>query len=249
MPIRCAFLFALLAALGFTRPALAHPHAWISVRTTVFVNEKGEATALREHWLFDKMYSAYAIEDFNPNKNGKFDAKDLIPLAKENLSNLKEYGYFTVFENGDGKAVGFKELKDIASVFEKVPALSKKKEIIYATPKGQPANPPPSDSKQISMDFTLTLNAPVDLRAKGAVYRIYDPTYYVDMTHVDHNAVKFVSEKDGKELSSCHAKVELPKIDTAMLFNAAALDKNAKGPADLGYYFSEKVTLSCSQPK
>jgi ABC-type uncharacterized transport system substrate-binding protein len=69
------------------------------------------------------------------------------------------------------------------------------------------------------------------------------------MAHYQHNAVTFIREADGKEISSCQAKVELPKVDQSMIFNAAALDRNATAPKDFGYYFSEKVTLTCSPSK
>jgi ABC-type uncharacterized transport system substrate-binding protein len=239
----------ILILLAYSPAASAHPHAWISVRTTIFLNDKGEATAIREHWLFDKMYSVYASKDFNPNKNGKFTAKDLLPLAQQNISNLKDYNYFTVFEGNDGKSVTFKEAKDIASSFEIAPPNEKKKVIIYALPRGQVANDTlPSGIKQIAMDFTVPLATPINLRPGKAVYRIYDPTYYTDIDHFEQNPVTFVNEKDGKEITTCKSKVELPKVDQGMLFSAASLDKKDNAaPKDLGYYFSEKVTLSCSQ--
>jgi ABC-type uncharacterized transport system substrate-binding protein len=237
-----------MLVMAFASPAHAHPHAWISVKVIVYVNEKGEVTALREHWLFDKMYSAYAVRDFNPNKNGKFTDKDLLPLAQENVSNLKSYAYFTVFEDGHGKSVGLKEAKDVASSYETLSS-SKEKVIVYATPKGPMRVDPKASSKQIAMDFTVSLAMPVDLRMNPAVYRIYDPTYYTDIGHYEHHPVTFVSEKDGKEIGGCRAQVELPKVDEKMLFSAAALDKNAVGPDNLGYYFSEKVMISCSAPK
>jgi len=206
---------------------------------------------MREHWLFDKMYSAYASRDYNPNKNGKFEAKDLLPLAKENISNLKDYNYFTVLEDKDGKAIKFKDVQDIASEFETPPPTSKKNVVIYAVPKGVK----PDDDKtlagtqQIAMDFTVEFTEPIDLRKQTATYRIYDPTYYTDMTHYDQHPVTFVSDKDNKEITACHAKVEFPKVDQSMIFSATALDWNKNAPKDFGYYFSEKVTLSCQPPQ
>lgn len=248
--MRRSTLSLILMMLAYAPAASAHPHAWISVRTTIFMNDKGEATAIREHWLFDKMYSTYASADYNPNKNGKFTEKDLLPLAQQNVSNLKDYNYFTVVEGNDGKSVGLKEAKDIASNFEVAPPTKKKKVIIYAVPRGMAANDTmPAGIKQIAMDFTIPLAMPINLRTGKAVYRIYDPTYYTDIDHFEHNPVTFVAEKDGKEITTCTSKVELPKVDQKMLFSAAALDKNATAPKDLGYYFSEKVTLSCSPPK
>lgn len=244
-----SILFTWFALAGLPMSAEAHPHAWISVKTSVIVNDKGEAVALREHWLFDRTYSAYASADLSPHKNGKFTEADLLPLAKENIHNLKEFSCFTVFEDAEGKSIKLEEAKDIASAYEKAPPSAKQKVIVYALPKGAPPEKDDASAKQIAMDFTVPLATPVDLRKASATYRIYDPTYYVDMAHYEHDPVSFVSATDGSPVASCHGKVELPKVDQAMIFNAAALDKNATAPNDLGYYFSEKVTLSCSLPK
>lgn len=227
-------LLSLILTLSAPAGTEAHPHAWISVRTSIILNDKDEAIAIREHWLFDKTYSAYASEDFSArNKNGALTESDLLPLAKENIHNLQEFSYFTTVENTTGKTIKLEEAKDIASAYEAVPPVAK--------------DDPPS--QQIAMDFTLALSAPLDLRAHTATYRIYDPTYYVDMAHYEQHPVAFISAKDGARIDHCHAKVELPKVDQTMLFKATSLDKNAQAPKDLGYYFSEKVTLSCSPLK
>ena len=69
------------------------------------------------------------------------------------------------------------------------------------------------------------------------------------MSHDRHNPVTFIRDTDGQAIDGCRATVEVPKIDQTLIFSAAALDKNAKAPKDLGYAFAEKVTLSCSPPK
>lgn len=265
MRLLVTFLLSFCFLAWSATPADAHPHAWISVNTTVLVNEKGEATAIRERWLFDKMYSVYALDDFDPNKNGKIDPDELLQLANENLSNLKAYNYFTVFEGSDGKAVALGNFKDVNSFLEKKdsgakPAAKKKnsKETITRLPDGttrittQIVIDPQeiyTDASQIVMEFTAPLSVPQSLYGKGASYRIYDPTYYTDIGHIRKAPVKFVSDKDGKELTGCRYDVSLPKVDQNMIFSAAAIDKNGSAPKELGYYFSEKVTLACSQPK
>lgn len=230
---------AVLAILPAT--AHAHPHAWIDLRTTILLNKQGEAVAVREHWLFDKSYSSYAVQDLKPGQGGKFTESDLIPLARQNLTNLREFNYFTVFETHAGKRVKLAEARDIASRFETPPPSAKKKVVVLSPPE-------PAGARQIAMEFTVRLETPVDLKS-GAVYRIYDPTYYVDMAHETHAPMAFAYEDGDTAAPPCTAKVELPKVDQAMIFSAAALDKNAKGPDDLGYAFSERVTLSCSPPK
>lgn len=243
------FALPLIACLLLLMPpaaASAHPHAWISVRTTIILNDRNEAVAIREHWLFDKMYSAFAARDLNPKGDGKFNPNDLLPLAQQNLDNLAAFHYFTVFEKEPQNQVKLGKPVKIVSTFEEAPPTEKKKVIVYAAPAGSNPDPIPDDAKQIAMEFTLPLAAPVNLSSGKVVYRIFDPTYYVDMTHYEQNPVSFAREGSMEPVEACIGKVEQAKIDSAMMLRAAALDKSAKAQEDYGYYFSEKVTLSCS---
>ncbi len=258
-----AGLLILIILMLTPATSATHPHAWISVRTTVFINAEGQATALRQRWLFDRMYSAFAVQDFDPNRNGRLDPDELRSLAKMNISNLAPYDYFTVIHGPDGKAVALDAPKNIASALDEstpLPAPRKKEiktqvakrengitrltqEMILKDGEGLPG------VRQIYMEFTLPLRTPLDLKGKPGLYRVYDPTYYIDVSHDKDHPVSFVDEKTGAPVSVCRYAVELPKVSQAMIFSAAALDKNAKAPKNLGYYFAEKVTLSCSRPK
>lgn len=261
----CSPLCFLLALIFWPALATAHPHAWISVQTIVLLNDKNEAVALREHWLFDKMYTAYAVQDFNPNKNGKLGPEDLQKLAEENVRNLKDFDYFTVIGDPTKKKIALGTAKDISSRLEDNPDAKKDSARMEALTKDllkNTKNYPPeakanikdyvealSNRKQLSMDFTVPLPEPQELILRPMIYRIYDPTYYTDITHTQKDSVKFLREKDGKEIETCHAELTFPKINQEMIFQAAALDRNATAPKDLGYYFSEKVTLACSPQK
>lgn len=155
--------------LGFALlivPALswAHPHAWISMKITLLFNDKGQLTAIREHWLFDKMYTAFALHDFDPNKNGKLDKDELMQLAAENLKGLKEFNYFTTMEMEDGKPIAHGAATNMDSYLEK---------------------------EQIAIDFTLPLQEPLSMQSRQIVTRIFDPTYYIDMGYYEKEAVSF----------------------------------------------------------
>lgn len=240
------FLITCFACVLAAQPAMAHPHAWISVRTTIILNDKNEAVAIREHWLFDKMYSAFAARDLDPKGDGKFKTDDLQPLAQQNLDNLAAFHYFTVFEKAPQDQVKLGKPEKLVSTFEEAPPTEKKKVIVYASPSGSNPDQIPDDAKQIAMEFTLPLATPVNLASGKVTYRIFDPTYYVDMTHYEQNPVSFARAGSMEPIANCSGKVELPKIDSAMMLRAASLDKSAKAQEDYGYYFSEKVTLSCS---
>jgi ABC-type uncharacterized transport system substrate-binding protein len=89
-----AVLFAALVATAGAQPAAAHPHVWVSVRTTVLY-ENGTIVGLRHAWTFDEYYSIMAIEGLDKDKDGKFTRDELSELAKINVDALKEFGYFT----------------------------------------------------------------------------------------------------------------------------------------------------------
>lgn len=88
---------ALLVAQSIMAPPThAHPHAWIDLRSTVVLDDKGQAVALEQEWLFDDFYTAVATE-----VSGSTDWNG---LAAENLRSLRAHDYFTEV-TADGKKV------------------------------------------------------------------------------------------------------------------------------------------------
>ena len=74
--------------------AAAHPHVWVTARAQVVFNAQGQIEAIRNAWVFDEMYSAFATQGLG--KDGQLLTKDeLAPLAKTNVEFLAEFDYFT----------------------------------------------------------------------------------------------------------------------------------------------------------
>jgi ABC-type uncharacterized transport system substrate-binding protein len=90
-----AFLSLLSAA------AVAHPHVWVDAASELVYDDQGRLTAVRHHWLFDEEFSAYALQGLDTDRDGKYSAAELKPLAKENVESLKDFGYFTDLSVGD----------------------------------------------------------------------------------------------------------------------------------------------------
>lgn len=100
---------AILAMLVLgAAPALAHPHVWITMRSDVIVTPDGKVTAIRHHWAFDDMFSAFALQGIEAKKKGEYTRAELAPLAKVNVESLKDYDYFT-YATADGKKLELKE--------------------------------------------------------------------------------------------------------------------------------------------
>ena len=192
-------------------PARAHPHAWIDVQSEILFDGQGRVTGLRQTWMFDEFYTEFALQDFGVGQKKTLDPKKLLELGRQNLDNLKPFGYFTFMDAGATRLT-FSGYRDVASDIT---------------------------DNRIRLSFTLILENPVHPQKQAVSYRIYDPSYYIDMKHVDKDGVTI------RNAPSCRATLERPKPDVAVIAMAGALDKNAKAPDDLGRFFAERVDLHC----
>jgi ABC-type uncharacterized transport system substrate-binding protein len=152
-----AMLFAMLGLSGAGTSASAHPHVWVTMLGELVYGPDGSATGVRYSWTFDDMFSAFATQGLEPKKPGVFSREDLEPLAKENVTSLKEFGYFT-FAKANGKKL---EMKDPTDYY-----------LDYNT-----------KDTVLTLHFTLPFKAPV--KAKELNMEIYDPEYFVDFEFKD----------------------------------------------------------------
>lgn len=145
------FFLAVLVSLAFALPAAAHPHVWVKATSDLVYAPDGSIIGIRHHWVFDDMFSAFAVQGLETKEKGKFTREELAPLAKVNVELLKEYDYFT-YATVDGKK----------------------------TPIGEPLPDYSLDYKDelLTLNFTLPFKQPV--KAKDLKIEIYDPTYFID---------------------------------------------------------------------
>lgn len=143
-------LLAALASLMIAAPAAAHPHVWVKATSELVYAADGSVNGIRQHWLFDDMYSAFAVQGLASKEKGKFTRADLAPLAKVNIEQLKESDYFT-FATADGKKLPFADpLPDYGLDYK---------------------------NEMLTLSFTLPFKQPV--KAKDLTVEIYDPTYFI----------------------------------------------------------------------
>jgi ABC-type uncharacterized transport system substrate-binding protein len=155
-------ILALALACLLPATAHAHPHVWVTVKSTV-VYDNGTITGLQESWTFDEFYTATAIEGLDANGDGKYDREELTELAKVNIDGLKEFGYFTFAKLGDGD-LKFKEPVEYW---------------LEHTDKGI-----------LTLHFTLPLEHPVLAEAPGFTFSINDPSYFISFGLADTEPVK-----------------------------------------------------------
>jgi ABC-type uncharacterized transport system substrate-binding protein len=131
-------------------PADAHPHVWVTFHSEVMYSADGTFTGVRHAWTFDDMFSAYALQGIAHAKKGQYTREELAPLAKVNVTSLKEYAYFT-YARADGKKLAFADPVDYWLEYK---------------------------NSALTLHFTLPLKAAAT--AKAMSIEIYDPTIFVD---------------------------------------------------------------------
>lgn len=204
---------ALLALLGILPgTAGAHPHAWIDLTVEVLF-EDGKVGGLRETWSFDEYYSAFAMEGLGRPNQKRPSQQDLDAILHENMSNLRKHLYFTRVERREGKV-------SLSTATEMETHL---------------------DGKRLVMSFVVPFTMPVPVTAEGFDYRIFDPTYYVEMRHARKtDAVRLIGAPGG-----CSHRLEPPAPDEDTVNLAAALDRMQTAGDGLGALFAERVTVRC----
>jgi ABC-type uncharacterized transport system substrate-binding protein len=157
-------------AFGASLPrANAHPHILIEARTELLFNAQGQVVGISNIWDFDDAFSAYAIQGYDSQGDGKPTQQDLQPFAEINLKSLAEYGYFTRLEV-DGVGISFARPRNYFDVFA---------------------------NEKLTLSFTLPLAKPLDVSGRTLQLEIYDPTYFAAITFAQHEPVKLVGASAG----------------------------------------------------
>jgi len=208
-------------------PARAHPHAWIDVRSTVVMSPTGMVSAIEQEWLFDELYSAAVLEQMTLDHPGKPQAAAY--FAPQVMENLEPYGYF-MRVTADNRPIKLQTVTQFASAMQ---------------------------GEQLRLSFTAALARPVDPVEQKLGFSVFDPTYFIHMSHLpddsDPNAntpdtrlaaVESVAIK-GAPSPACRTVLTPARPTPEIFARALALDKNAAPQEDLGVFFAEQVQVLC----
>ena len=132
--------------------AQAHPHVWVTAASELIFAADGSITGVRHAWIFDDMFSTYALQGLKTKKKGVYTREELAPLAQTNMESLKEFAFFT-FARVDNKKQKFADPIDYYLEYK---------------------------DAALVLHFTLPFKTPV--RAKQLVLEIFDPSYFVDFS-------------------------------------------------------------------
>ena len=154
----------LLASFFVTQNALAHPHAWIDLRSRVLLNDEGQVYAFEFEWLFDDYYTVLVAEELGLGQEPT--AAYLDQITKRNLTNLQDYDYFTAITyDGERQAVG--EVTRYESDLH---------------------------DGRLWMQFELPLTQPLDPKTGEVSFAVYDPTYWIEILHLEGEPIFFSGE-------------------------------------------------------
>lgn len=163
-------------------PAAAHPHIWVSVRTTVLY-ENGAVTGFRHAWTFDEYYTAMAIEGLDANKDGKYAREELAELAKVNVEALKEFGYFTFAKlKGQDLAVGVPKdyyLEHAPRTTSAEAATTSGTSPVLPRTGAERISTAATPGSELTLHFTLPLAKPVLAEAEGFGFSLGDPSFFI----------------------------------------------------------------------
>lgn len=154
-------LLVVFANAAFCKMAQAHPHVWVTSRTTALFRG-GAMVGLQHEWMFDEMYTTMAIEGLDTNKDGKYDRNELQPLAQTNIEGLKDFEYFTT------AAAGKTALKFTAPVDYWLDYTN----------------------NILTLHFTLPLAEPLAINGQAVAIQISDPSFFIAFDPAKDNAIK-----------------------------------------------------------
>ena len=200
-----------LLTLSSVTSALGHPHMWVDLESRVVLNNDAGTVAIQQVWLFDDFFSTSVIEDASLDPGGTNAG---IQKEIERITEaLKPYNYFTKIEM-EGKNLSSTLIGDVTW------------EVI---------------KNRIKMRFTVAPNESSVSDVQGWSYAIFDPTYYIEMLHVEDASILI----DGDVAQKCSSWIEQPNpsADAVALSQSTTLDNNADDT--VGRLFAETVHVSC----
>lgn len=97
------------------------------------------------------------------------------------------------------------------------------------------------DDRAMEFHFTLHVAEPQHINGNQLSYRIYEPTYYIEMLHAEDQPLRL-----GERTERCQTDLEKPTPSTEKLERAVEVDEDGvdEDPT-LGQHFAETMTISC----
>lgn len=211
LPYSMKLIFGLIITF-VSSACFAHPHSWIDTQTIV-LGTKHAITGFEMRWTFDPMTTAYLFdgEDMTP----KHKQETLDKLGKELVGNMLGNHYFTYFFDSDGKTpIRYKEVLSGSLSQDKAKAV---------------------------LSFTINLVQPYAFNNQALSLKIFDPTYYIDMSWAEAKDVRL----DETLKPYCNLKLHQPNPTPAQVSYALSIPADADPDDTLGQLFTQDATITC----
>lgn len=209
---------ASLVSLVLPGIASAHPHGWIDLRMRVVFDDQGRAAALHQAWRMDPFYSLVVLEELGAVDDGSSMEQRIDQLGDEIRANLEGQGFFTELTHA-GERVTLGEVTDYTTLLV---------------------------GERVEFGFVLPLAKPLALDGEALRYRIFDPTYYIEVVHTaegDAPSPQALTLSGAPE--TCRSAIVPADPDPAKVMQAAMLDADESGEEGLGRFFAETGEVTC----
>ncbi|WP_093271693.1 DUF1007 family protein [Vibrio xiamenensis] len=190
----------------------AHPHSWINM-TTQIKGDDQQLTGFDMTWTFDAMTTAYLFDGEDMSKAHR--EATLAKLAQSVIDNMLPSHYFTYFFDADGTT---------PIRYEKVTKAR------LTTAKGK-----------ATLQFDLPLAKPYVFNGKTLTLKVFDPTYYVDMSWDDRSHLIF----DEALKKHCELTLIEPHPTPEQVSYAMSLPVDADPDNALGQLFTQAAAITC----
>lgn len=206
-----------IGAVSGAEKANAHPHVFIESETTLLVNKNYEITGFRHRWKFDEGYTAFALVGMDVDKDGKYSALELEPLAKENIESLDQFDFFTY-----GK--------------------QQKDKLKFTTPTDAVLT---YNNNELVLEFTLPLEKPKKILANPLKFAVYDPEFFI--AFMDPKNKASVAFEKGTSKQCMIEKKKAGSDQTALIEQRLGqpMDLTNEENKGAGALFAPTYTISC----
>lgn len=179
---------------------------------TEIMGNHGTIDGLKMEWTFDRMTTAYLLD--GEDMSAQHKQQTLSAISKSIIHNMLASHNFTYLDEG-------KRSLDYQKVVGETLRIEQGKAIL---------------------DFTLPLVKPYRFHGAALSLRIFDPTYYVDMSWT---SVKDIQFSQGLK-SSCTSSLIEPHPTASQVNKAMTLPVDAGPDYQLGKVFTQTLRLSCT---
>ena len=213
-----SFALALLVLLAPVGGAQAHPHGWIDLGVAVQFDDQGRVVALAQRWRMDPFYSLVMMEELAAEEGANSMEERLDRLGLEIRDNLAAQQYFTELTHGQRPL-------EVAEV-ENYSIRRQEGRLVFS--------------------FLLPLVTPLAPGTTPLRYRVFDPSYYIEVVHEADDEVPRANALTLRGAAEgCDAHIIKADPDPAKVAQAAELDIDESGEPGLGRFFAETGEVTC----